>query len=114
MPAGADGDEESLSIGKFVFKDFLQKSGVGDVGVFLADAVALAVELVGEAFEEEEAEDEFLKLGGVHFAAEDVGGLEEEGFELGEGDFFACHADGVVDLVTGVGRRSDIGARTLF
>ena len=56
--------------------------------VLLAELLALAVELVGEALEEQHAEDEFLELGGVHLAAQDVGGLEKKAFELGEGDFF--------------------------
>ena len=41
-----------------------------------------AVELVGQALEEQQAEDEFLELGRIHLAAQDVRGLEEEGFEL--------------------------------
>ena len=53
--------------------------------------LALAVEFVGQALQEEHAEDEFLELGGVHLAAQDVGGLEEEAFELGEGDLFVGH-----------------------
>ena len=34
---------------------------------------------------------EFLELGGIHLAAQDVGGLEEEAFELGERDLFPGH-----------------------
>ena len=34
-------------------------------------------------------EDEFFELRSVHFAAQNVGGLEEKRFELGKGDFFA-------------------------
>jgi hypothetical protein len=48
--------------------------------------LALEVELVGQALQEQHAEDEFLELRGIHLAAQDVGGLEQEGFELGEGD----------------------------
>jgi len=39
--------------------------------------------LVGEPLQEEHPEDEFLELRSIHFAAQDVCGLEEEGFELG-------------------------------
>ena len=59
--------------------------------VLLAKMLALAVEFIGEALEEQHAEDEFLELGGVHLAAQDVGGLEQETFELRERDFFAGH-----------------------
>ena len=37
-------------------------------------------ELVGAALEEQHAEDVFLELGGVHLAAQDVGGFEEVAF----------------------------------
>ena len=61
--------------------------------VLLAELLALAVELVGEPLQEQHSEDEFLELGGVHLAAQDVGGLEEEGFELGEGDLLLGHRE---------------------
>ena len=80
MPAGADGHEEGLAVGGLVFQEILDKVGlVFQVGeVLLAELLALAVELVGEALEEEQAEDEFLELRGVHLAAEDVGGFEKK------------------------------------
>jgi predicted naringenin-chalcone synthase len=72
------------------FEQLFQESGVGDVGeVFLAELLALAVEFVREALQKKQAEDEFLELRGVHLATQNVGGFEEEAFELGEGDFFS-------------------------
>jgi len=60
--------------------------------VLLAETTPLEIELVGEALDEEQAEDKFLELRGIHFAAQDVGGFEKEAFELGESDFFAGHS----------------------
>lgn len=54
-----------------------------------AELFPLAVEFVGEALEEEQAEDEFLEFGGIHLTAQDVGGLEEEGLQLRQGYFFS-------------------------
>ena len=48
----------------------------------LAELLALTVELVGEPFQEQHSEDELLELGGIHLAAQDVGGFEQEGLEL--------------------------------
>ena len=42
-------------------------------------------------FDPDAPEDEFLELRGIHFAPKDISGLEEERFELGEGDFFRFH-----------------------
>ena len=56
--------------------------------VLLAQLFAFAVELVRQALDEQHAEDEFLEFRGIHLATQDVGGLEQEGFELCEGDFF--------------------------
>ena len=91
MPAGADRNEEGLAVGGLVFQQLLDKVGlIFKMGkVFLAQLLALAVELVGEALEEEHAEDEFLELRGIHLAAQNIGGLEEKRFELGKGDFFS-------------------------
>jgi len=90
MPAGADGHEKGLAVGGLVFQEILDKVGlVFQVGeIITSELFALAVELVGEALEEEQAENEFLELRGVHLAPKDVGGFEKKGFELGEGDFF--------------------------
>ena len=44
-------------------------------------------ELVGQALKEQQAEDEFLELGRIHLAAQDVGRAHQEGFELRQGDF---------------------------
>jgi hypothetical protein len=92
--SGRGRDEEGLAVGGLVFQQLLdQQLGlIFQMGeVFPAQLLALAVELVGQALEEEHAEDEFLELRGVHLAAQDVGGLEEEGFELGEGDLRCKH-----------------------
>jgi len=51
----------------------------------------LCVELIRQALEELHAEDELLELGGIHLAAQNVGGLEQKGFKLGEGSFFFFH-----------------------
>ena len=59
---------------------------------FLRSGLALAVELVGKALEEEQAEDEFLELRGIHLATQNVGGFEQEAFELGKRDFVGVHA----------------------
>jgi hypothetical protein len=60
-------------------------AAAGEVGANYL--LAALVEDVGAAFQEEHAEDVFLELGGVHLAAEDVGGGEEVAFELREGEF---------------------------
>jgi hypothetical protein len=44
------------------------------------DFLAPLVEHIGAALEEQHPEDVFLELRGVHFAAQDVGGLEEVAF----------------------------------
>ncbi len=90
MPAGADRHEEGLAVGGLVFEQIGQQLRV-QVGEVLPDGGAFQLELIGQALEEEHAEDEFLELRGIHLAAQDVGRLEKEGFELGEGDFFAGH-----------------------
>ena len=92
MPAGADRDEEGLAVGGLVFEKFFQERGIGDVGeVLLAELFALAVEFVRKALEEQHPEDEFLELGRIHLAAQNVGGFEEEAFELRKGDFCLFH-----------------------
>lgn len=54
--------------------------------VLLPQLFALAIKLIGNAFQKEHTEDELLEFRGVHLTAQDVSGLEEEGFELGESD----------------------------
>lgn len=49
------------------------------------DLLALGLELVRAPLQEEQAEDVLLEVGGVHLAAQDVGGPEEVAFKLGEG-----------------------------
>ena len=93
VPAGSDGDKEGFAVGCLVFEQLGDEIRL----VFevceglLAELLASAVELIGEPLQEQHAEDEFLKLRGVHLAAQDVGGLQEEGLELGEGDFLLFH-----------------------
>lgn len=62
----------------------LSKSGLAQIGT-------LAVEFVGQALDKQHAENEFLELARVHFAAQDVGGLEQKTLKLREGDFFLKH-----------------------
>ena len=50
--------------------------------VLLAELLPLAVEFVRESLEEKQPEDELLKFGCIHLAAQDVGSLEEKAFEL--------------------------------
>jgi hypothetical protein len=50
--------------------------------VLFSQLLALPVEFIRQALEEEHAEDEFLELGGIHLAAQDVRGLEKKAFEL--------------------------------
>ena len=93
VPAGSDGDKEGLAVGCLVFEQLGDEIRL----VFevceglLAELLAFAVELVGEPLQEQHAEDELLELRGVHLAAQDVGGFQKEGLELGEGDFFLFH-----------------------
>jgi hypothetical protein len=57
----------------------------------LDDPLALLIEEVTAALQEQDAEDVFLVLGRVHVAAQLVAGLEEEGGELCEGELL--HGD---------------------
>ena len=47
---------------------------------------------IGDALEEEQREDVGLEVGGVHRAAQDVGGFPEVGFELAKGGDVVVHA----------------------
>ena len=79
----------------------------------LVQLVAVAFEGVGDVLEEQQAEDDVLVLGGVHVAAQLVGGLPEGCLEaelaaaaLGFGGFFAAQAGDVGgEVVVGVGDR---------
>ena len=95
-----------------------EDAGGGVVGEVLAvvaglvELVAVAFEGVGDVLEEQEAEDDVLVLGGVHVAAQLVGGLPEGGLEaevaaaFGLGEFFAAQAGDVGgQVVVGVGER---------
>ncbi|SDZ08267.1 hypothetical protein SAMN05421754_10555 [Nitrosomonas sp. Nm58] len=53
------------------------QSGLAQMGTF-------AVKFIGQALEEQHAENEFLELARVHLAAQDVGSLEEEVFRVGK------------------------------
>ena len=63
--------------------------------ILLAELLTLAVELIRKALNEQQAKDEFLELGCIHFTAQDVRGLEQEAFELTECDFVPCHVRSV-------------------
>ena len=62
-----------------------------DVLVFDGPVLAAPVELVGEPLKEKHPEDEFLELGRIHFAAQNIRSLKQEGLKLSEGDFFLFH-----------------------
>src|SRR5690606_35196069 len=49
--------------------------------------LATLLEHVGAALEEQHPEDIFLELGGIHLAAQDVGGFEEVALQLGQGQW---------------------------
>src|SRR5690606_20916524 len=53
--------------------------------------LALRLELVRAALNEQHAEDELLELGGIHRAAEDVSGAEQVALELGKGETTVGH-----------------------
>ncbi len=93
VPAGARRHEEGVPVGGLVIEQLVQQRGlVLQVGIGGgAQDGPLAVELVRQALDEQHAEDEFLELAGVHLAAQDVGGLEEEALQLGEGDLVLLH-----------------------
>ena len=66
--------------GNLEFSFGRQRGPVREMGVVpFAQLLALAVELVGEAFEEQHPEDELLELAGVHLAAQDVRGRTRAG-----------------------------------
>lgn len=46
----------------------------------------------GQLLQEQHTEDEFLELGCIHLAAQDVGRFEQERFKLGEGDLLGFQA----------------------
>ena len=81
------------------------------------ELLALAIELIRQALEEEHPKDEFLELRRIHLAAQDVGGLEEEGFKLTEGDFFVLQLryltlEGGSAAHRHLGRRHSFGRET--
>ena len=63
---------------------------LGEVGIFLVAAglrqgsVVFLVVDVRDAFEKEQREDVRFEVGGIDWAAEDVGGLPKVGFELAQ------------------------------
>lgn len=59
----------------------------------LAQRPPLLVEDVGHALEEQHDEDVLLVFGGIHAAAQDVGGFHQERFELREGDLVGSHGE---------------------
>jgi hypothetical protein len=57
-------------------------SSISDIPLFLHP------ELIGEAFNEQHAENVFLVFGGVHLPAQDIGRFEKVCFKLGEGELW--------------------------
>ena len=93
MPAGSEGDKERLAVGGLVFEQLSNEVRlVSEVCEgSLAELLAFAVELIRQPLQEQHAEYEFLELRGIHLAAQDIGSLQEEGFELGESDLLLIH-----------------------
>ena len=93
VPAGANGHEERLAVGGLVFQKLRNQFWlVLEVGeVLLSELIPFAVELIREPLEEEHPEDEFLELGRIHLAAQNIRSLEQEGLKLSEGDLFLFH-----------------------
>ena len=92
VPAGANRDEKGLAVRSLVLQQLLEQFRfVLEVcKVLLAELLPLAVELIRKPLQKQHPEDELLELRGVHLAAQDVRGLEEEGLELGEGDLVSA------------------------
>ena len=93
VPAGAWRDVEGVAIRGLVLQQ-QRDLFVRQMRVAAADRGARLIEDVGHALEEQQAEYVLLVLAGVHLAAQDVGGLHEEAFELGESDFAGGHGVG--------------------
>ena len=93
VPACSHGHKEGLAEGCLVFEQLGDEIRL----VFevceglLSELLAFAVELIRKPLQEQHAKDELLEFRGVHLAAQDVGGLQEEGLELGERDFLLFH-----------------------
>ena len=90
-PAGAGRHKERLAIGGAVFQQFLHLFGAGGDEYCARMFCACLVEDIGHALEEEQAEDVFLVFGGVHLAAQHIGGLHQKAFELRQRDLAARH-----------------------
>jgi hypothetical protein len=58
---------------------------VSPAAISSATIFSALLEHVGAALQEQHPEDVFLELGGIHLAAQDVGGLEQVAFQLWEG-----------------------------
>ena len=105
MPARPVGDEEGFAVGGLVLNQFRQQVRlVLEVRkVPFTKLLALAVEFIRQPFQKQQTEDELLKLRSIHLPAQDVGGFEQGGFELREGDFFGGHvgAQATLTLTSG-------------
>lgn len=87
FPAGLGRHEERLLVVVgIVGAPFGVLSGAALFELSGEDLLALDVEHVAGALQEQRTEDVLLELGGIHLAAEDVGSCEEMSFELGQGE----------------------------
>ncbi len=90
LPARLGRHVEIVFVG--VFQLLLDQLGAQILGPIPgAQRLPVAFELVAQPFEEEHAEDVLFVLRGVHVAAQDVAGLEEQAFQAGEGEFVVRH-----------------------
>ena len=91
LPARLGRHVEIVFIG--VFQLLLDQLGAQLLGLIPgAQRLPVAFELVAQPLEEEHAEDVLFVLRGVHVAAQDVAGLEEQAFQAGEGEFVVRHS----------------------
>ena len=85
-PAGCRGDEKCVLVVALRVRPLLgllQRAPLGSL--LIDDDGATLLEHVRAPLQEQHPEDVLLELGGIHLAAQDVGGPEEVTFELSEG-----------------------------
>lgn len=81
-------DEECVLVG--VCEQLLDDGGLGPLGLQVGlHGGSVGKKLIAHPLQEEHAENELLEVGGVHLAALDIAGGEEEAFELGKGQFLS-------------------------
>ena len=74
VPASVWGHKECVTVGRFFFEESVDFF-CGQVFELFSLFLALFVKDVGHALEEEHAKDVLFVLGGIHRAAQDVGGF---------------------------------------